>query len=579
MKKSHLPLLMTGALMFSGALLPSLLASPLLEPGSSLELVQEGFGLADGPAWDGSKLWFPDVKGEALYQYQPRSGKVTVVQKDIGRISAAFYNLGRLYLSDNGRSEISLWEGGALKRMAGEDPNAQPPARPNDLVVDHSGGLYYTLTRQGQVVYVSPEGERKVVLDAVDSPNGIILSPDQKTLYVASYVPKKILAFPLNRPGQPGEGRVWAAMDPGEAKGADGMTVDTAGNVYCAGPDAVWIWNPQGKLLEKITTPTRPINCAFGDSDMRTLYITGFGGLYRQRMNVYGIPPHPPTEVGSIPEGKPSTVIPEGIQAYLDLEYGRAGSRVLLSDLFVPEAKAGQLLPAIVVVHGGGWLNGDKVKFRALSLELAQRGYATLAVGYRLGHEALFPAGIQDCNAAMRFLRARAGDYGVDPERIFAVGGSAGGHLVGLMATAWDEPALQGSSGHAGVSSRPRAAIVMAGPMQMITGSVAERSRTVQPRNKSNSNVWLGGTIDEKPDLYRLADAYEHIDSRDCPILFMVGEHDQPERNEPSREKLRQAGVDTGVRVYAGGKHGCWNQLPWLKDMAADMDRFFRSHF
>ena len=74
----------------------------------------------------------------------------------------------------------------------------------------------------------------------------------------------------------------------------------------------------------------------------------------------------------------------------------------------------------MVVVHGGGWLNGDKTKFRALTLELARRGYVTMAAGYRLGHEAKFPAGIEDCNAAVRYLRANAARLGVDPDRIDA---------------------------------------------------------------------------------------------------------------------------------------------------------------
>ena len=86
---------------------------------------------------------------------------------------------------------------------------------------------------------------------------------------------------------------------------------------------------------------------------------------------------------------------------------------------------------------------------------------------------------------------------------------------------------------------------------------------------------WAGKTVDEAPDLYRLADAFEQIDSECAPILFMCGEHDQPERNEPARAKLKAAGVDTGLKVYADGKHGCWNQLPWFNDMVEDMDAYF----
>lgn len=211
---------------------------------------------------------------------------------------------------------------------------------------------------------------------------------------------------------------------------------------------------------------------------------------------------------------------------------------------------------------------------RALTLALAERGYVTAAVGYRLGYEAKFPAGIQDCNAAVRFLRANAADYEIDPDRIGAVGGSAGGHLVGLMATGWKNSKLQGESGNADLSSKLQAAIVMAGPLQMLTSSVAERSQ--KPDSGSNSNVWLGATVDEEPNLYRLADAFVQINRNSSPTLFMCGEHDKPERNEPSRKKLEAAGVWTGLKTYKDGKHGCWNQHPWFDQMVADMDEFFR---
>jgi len=116
----------------------------------------------------------------------------------------------------------------------------------------------------------------------------------------------------------------------------------------------------------------------------------------------------------------------------------------------------------------------------------------------------------------------------------------------------------------------------MAGPMQMLTGSVADRSRKVP--EQSNANRWLGKTVDEAPETYRLADAFEQIDGSSAPILFMCGELDSPERNQPSREKLAEAGVWTGLKVYSNGKHGCWNQLPWFNDMVDDMDKFFTVH-
>lgn len=555
----------------------SLRAESIVDESIPLETIATEFGLADGPAWDGNwALYFPDVKGQKLYRYIPKQNKVQVVLPDAGRISASFFSHGKLFLSDNAAGRIAEFKDRQKVYLTEADGSGKTLARPNDLVVDSKGGIYFTLTGQNRVMYRRPAGTLIVAVPEVITPNGITLSPDGSTLYVAEYRPKKIQAYEVQHDGTATKGREFAVMDDGEALGADGMTIDRAGNVYCAGATDIWIWSPSGKPLSKIACPTRPINCTFGDSDSRSLYITGFGGLYRQRMNTYGLPPEPThievSQGGSTP--RPSTAIPKGVQLQSNVVYGQVGERKLLMDVASPTAKTNSPRPCIVVVHGGGWLNGYKSKFRALTVSLAKRGYVTAAIEYRLGYEAKFPAGIQDCNRAVQFLRANADRFAINPDRIGAVGGSAGGHLVGLMATGWKNEALQGDGEHSDKSSRLQAAIVMAGPMEMLTGSVAERSR--KPDAKSNSNVWLGATIDENPDLYGQADAHAQIDEDSTPILFMVGEHDKPERNAPSREKLKNAGVWTGLKVYKDGKHGCWNQLPWFREMVADMDEFFQ---
>jgi len=266
--------------------------------------------------------------------------------------------------------------------------------------------------------------------------------------------------------------------------------------------------------------------------------------------------------------------LPSNVEQHLDVVYAKYGERNVQLDLFVPK-RLKSSVPGILVVHGGGWLKGDKSKFRALAQELASRGYVTAAIGYRLGGEAKFPAAIHDCNAATRWLRANAAAYNIDPNRIGAVGGSAGGHLVGLMATGAHVKELQGNGGNADVSSTLQAAIVMAGPMQMVTGSVAERSRNMS--DKSNSNKWLGKTVDEDPELYKLAAPFSHISMTTPPMLFQMGQFDVPQRNLPMRQKLRELGIRADVATYFYGKHGCWNRHPWFGTMVDDMDNFFRS--
>ncbi len=546
-----------------------------------LQLLTDDFGLADGPAWDGrSALYVPDVKQSIIKRFFPASQKWSVVHKGTDRYSASVFSHGRLFVSNNSAAKIESFAGNNIaagpKLITLLDDDDKPQERPNDLVIDQHGGVYLTLTRQNKVVYVSSEGTSAVATEAPISPNGITISPDNSTLYVAAYRPKKIVAFAINSPGQLGDGTDFAAMDDGETPGADGMTIDRAGNVYCAGATDVWIWAPDGRLLDRIACPTRPINCTFGDPDMRTLYIAGFGGVYRQRMKLSGVAPQPSSATSvSDRSAVPDTTIPKTVQQHLNVVYAEYGHRKLLADIFVPRTEKTEI-PTVVVVHGGGWLNGDKTKFRALAIDLAKRGFVTACVEYRLGGESHFPAAIHDCNAAVRFLRANAPQYSIDSDRIAAVGGSAGGHLVGLMASGWNNERLQGDGGNIEQSSRLQLAFVMAGPMQIATGSVAERSKSGL---ESNATQWLGKTIDEAPELYKLADAYEHISELTSPIFFMTGERDNPDRNKLSRERLRRLSIPTELMTYKDGKHGCWNRHPWFAPMANDIAQKLLTEF
>ncbi len=258
----------------------------------------------------------------------------------------------------------------------------------------------------------------------------------------------------------------------------------------------------------------------------------------------------------------------------LDLEFARYDERVLHLDLFSP-LPAGGPRAGIVLIHGGGWLNGDKTKFHPLAERLARYGFVVAAMEYRLGGEAKFPAAIEDCHAAVRYLRGNARRLGVDPKRIAAVGGSAGGHLAGLLAATADVTQLHGDGGYPGISSRIQAAIVLAGPLDLATGPVAERSR--ENPEQSNSNRWLGKTVDEAPELYRLASATTHFSNQTPPILFQTGDQDAPWRNAAARGQLLKLGVATGIEVFDSGKHGCWNRQPWQAAMVDRMVVFLRT--
>src|SRR5262249_36362207 len=131
--------------------------------------------------------------------------------------------------------------------------------------------------------------------------------------------------------------------------------------------------------------------------------------------------------------------IPDGVALEADLEYGRAVERSLTLDLFRPKNQGTRTLPVIVYIHGGGWQQGNKNEGHRVLSELVQSGnYAAVTIAYRLSGEAIWPAQIHDCKAAVRWVRASARKYGFDPDRIGACGGSAGGHLAAMLGVTGD---------------------------------------------------------------------------------------------------------------------------------------------
>ena len=179
-----------------------------------------------------------------------------------------------------------------------ESYNGKKLNSPNDLVLDGKGGVYFTDPRYGSrddmemdvegVYYVSRRGKLTRVIDDLERPNGLILSPDNKTLYVADNAAKTIWAYDAEEDGTLTKARKFAEMDLQSRGGGDGMTIDSRGNVYCAGQGHIWIWSPAGDRLARIPVPESPANCVFGGPEGKTLYITARRRLYNIDLNVAG---------------------------------------------------------------------------------------------------------------------------------------------------------------------------------------------------------------------------------------------------------------------------------------------------
>lgn len=194
-----------------------------------------------------------------------------------------------------------------------------------------------------------------------------------------------------------------------------------------------------------------------------------------------------------------------------DVVYAEPDGEKLLLDAYVSKTPGRK--PAVLVVHGGSWKSGDKFQLSGYAMRLASQGYAAFAVNYRLAPKHQHPAQIDDCRAALEWIVANADAYEVDPERIGAIGYSAGAHLVFLLGVAGDQKTPKDSR-----SASPRLKAVAAGGSPVNFTAVEGDNRTLIQ--------FLGGTRREVPDQYVNASPYFYLSSDDPPIFFFHGDDD-----------------------------------------------------
>ena len=260
------------------------------------------------------------------------------------------------------------------------------------------------------------------------------------------------------------------------------------------------------------------------------------------------------------PEGQPlRRAVPDSVKVERDIVYAKYGDREVKLDLYLPKKPTSEKIPCIVVVHGGGWRSGDKQRFGHIASHLADQGFAAACIGYRLLPEVEFPAPIVDCKAAVRWVRANAAQHGLDPDRIGAIGGSAGGHLVAMLATSHSESKLEGDGGNSGVSSRVQAVVAMATPADM-TRSAARHN------------------LDK--DVAALISPVTHVSKESAPILLLHGTRDNTVpmlQSELLLEKYKQAGVPASLVKIQDANHAFWNGEQWFGDTMKQAVDFFRT--
>jgi acetyl esterase/lipase len=241
-----------------------------------------------------------------------------------------------------------------------------------------------------------------------------------------------------------------------------------------------------------------------------------------------------------------------------NLVYRRIDGKALTLDLYFPK-KFSSPLPVIVWIHGGGWHAGKKERCPAVML--VPDGYAVASIDYRLTSEAPFPAQIEDCKAAVRWLRANADKYNLDPNAIGAWGHSAGGHLAALLGTSGGVPELEGSGDSIQYSSRVQAVCDVSGPAdlpRLYEDSSAGSAQTSSKAAKAVQGL-LGGPMEKNETKAISASPIHYASKDDPPFLIIHGDQDSTvpvSQSQLFAAALKAAGVETTLEIAAGRGHG-----------------------
>lgn len=268
--------------------------------------------------------------------------------------------------------------------------------------------------------------------------------------------------------------------------------------------------------------------------------------------------------------------LPEGVLAEQNIVYATLpntpfGKRELHLDLFRPE-KPGNY-PAVVLIFGGGWRSGSKEAQVPMAQQIAAKGYVTAAVEYRLSPEALYPAAVYDIKAAIRFLRANATKYNLNPDKIAISGSSAGGQLAALVGMTSGIKKFEGDEGNNNVSSAVQAIIDMDGILDFRTPE--ESAGDNQPGKRSAGAYWFGQTFNEDSARWIEASPIEYAGGNTPPMLFINSAQPRFHAGRDSMISiLKSHRIYTEVHTIPNSVHSFWQVHPWFDETVGYMIRF-----
>jgi acetyl esterase/lipase len=245
-------------------------------------------------------------------------------------------------------------------------------------------------------------------------------------------------------------------------------------------------------------------------------------------------------------------VIPQNVVFESDIEYANPDNQHLQLDMARPKTGDGPF-PAIVCIHGGGFRAGSRKGYDAWCVRLAQDGYVAVTVSYRLAPKYQFPAAVHDVKESVRWLRANAKKYHVDPERIGVTGGSAGGHLAQFLGVTADVKGFEGKGGHLDQSSRVSCVVNYYGPSDFTKsyGKSVDAAEVLP--------LWLGGNLDSARQRHIVASPLYWVTPHAAPTLCIHGTQDKYVAHEQAVwlvERLKTAGVEAELLTLEGAGHG-----------------------
>lgn len=250
-------------------------------------------------------------------------------------------------------------------------------------------------------------------------------------------------------------------------------------------------------------------------------------------------------------------VMPKGVTSKRNVVYSSPGNRSLYADIFYPAKRSGKKYPGVVMIFGGGWRSGDRSQNIPMAQQLAAKGYVAVTIDYRLSLEAAYPAAVHDVKAAIRWLRANASAYNLDANKIATLGMSAGGQLAALVGSTNGNNNLEGTNGNTKYPSAVQAIVDIDGILAF---------KHPESQEGKVAAEWLGGSYDEKPEIWKEASPLTYAGKNTPPMLFI---NSSLPRFHAGRDdmirKLNEAGVSSEVHTLPNTPHPFWLFHPWFQ--------------